>query len=69
MTPEQEAFVEKLRSLHFGGTKAASKKTVDVHDNHTVTTTESAGDRVDVAVQQLEPVRINPARVGGYPQE
>lgn len=42
---------DKLKSLSFVGAARPSKKTVDVHDSHTVEVTEHWDDRVDVAVK------------------
>ena len=42
-------FKEKIRSINFGmPARRKPKATTDVHDSHTVTTTEHWNDRVDV---------------------
>lgn len=48
-----EAFKEKIRSIGVVGLSSAptSKSRVDDHGTHEVLVTESAGDRVDVAVR------------------
>ncbi len=43
-------YAEKLRSLSFVGKKTPNKKTVDVHDHHTVEVT-TADNRQDVTVK------------------
>lgn len=42
-------FADKLRSIQFAGKKAGPKRTVDVHDHHTVEVTTS-DERQDVKV-------------------
>lgn len=43
-------YADKLRSLGFRSQVPANKKTVDVHDEHTVVVTEHWNDRQDVTV-------------------
>lgn len=62
MTTEAEraAFKEKLRSLSLMGPRSdrGPKKTVDVHDKHTVEVVEHWNDRVDVTVKNPETIRV-----------
>lgn len=54
---EKQEFKDKIRSLSLMGSKRDAKKTVDVHDHHTVEVTEHWDDRVDVTLKP-ETVRV-----------
>lgn len=51
-------FQQKIRSLSFRSSERPAKRTVDVHDVHKVEVTEHWNDRVDVAVKQLETIKV-----------
>lgn len=64
MTSEQISFKEKIQSLSFMGSARLSKKTVDVHDTHTMEVTEHWDDRVDVTMKP-QTVHLGRPIVGG----
>ena len=49
---------DALRSIAIRPTDPGAKKTVDVHDRHTVEVTEHWNDRVDVTVKNPETIRV-----------
>lgn len=57
-----EEFKEKIRSINFGSERRRQpKKTVDVHDHHTVEVTEHWSDRQDINVKP-ETIRVKGPR-------